>query len=289
MGKLKKIKKSIMKGAPGMRGMTPAIGSADFGLDNPKFIGDLSRYTAKQMVKRGLTKAVEIARLKEEIVLTRPVGPPQELEQPPKPDEIRLIAQRLYDLGYYYQDIPETGEIEFTLAPTYVGLVGQATHSEQDSLQAAIKRFQLVHGTLPVKCNGYIYPEDDTLKMINSPQRTAMVSYNTISATGINPIFEFKSVLAGKVVKGLPGAIMDAEKCHNHLHSRLWQFMDVLKWFYNKMGESWRHGRGVKGLSTFDSVNTPIFLLILSFPPPLEDIQGMGTVILIVCTTWVWH
>ena len=125
-------------------------------LTGPQFIGELSKHIATKQVKRGIGKAVELARPKEDITITNTISPPEEMEQPLNKAELQQIAQRLYDLGYYYEKNPESDEIEFTLAPNYTGLLRKATSKEKDRLQAAIKRFQRVHGFSPDKCDGCI-------------------------------------------------------------------------------------------------------------------------------------
>lgn len=229
--KMKKMKMGMasMGGAMASMGGMGMMGSQTdpLGLKNPGFISALSRHIATKQVKRGIGKAVELTRLKEDITITNPVGPPEEIEIPLNKEDLQQISQRLFDLGYYYEKNPESDEIEFTLAPTYMGLVGQASSKEQDSLQSAIKRFQRIHGFSPDKCNGCIQPEGKTLKNLNSNLRTSLSSYNT---SGASSIFKFES-----------------EKGHNHLHPRLWNFMDDIEWFYQTGKEKWKKGKHGKG------------------------------------------
>lgn len=218
--KMKKMKMGIsgMGGAFGMPGKQTLLDFVD-----PSFTSKLSRHIAAKMVKRGVSKGVEIARLKKDIELTNAIGPPEEIEQPLNKEELTQVAQRLHDLGYYYEKDPESDEIEFTLAPTYMGIVGKASSKEQDSLQATIKRFQRIHGFLPNNCNGCIQPGDKTLKNLNSNLRTSLISH------GMGPIFRFEE-----------------DKGHDHLHPILWDFMDDIEWIYKSglsVSENIKRGR----------------------------------------------
>ncbi|MFX1480390.1 MAG: hypothetical protein ACFFCI_20020 [Promethearchaeota archaeon] len=225
--KMKKMEKmmekmSIMKekfGMPSMPGMGGAFGlpslTSFIQFFDPSFVSELSRHIAAKQVKRGISKGIEIARLKKDIELTNSIGPPEKLEMPLNKEELKIIAKRLYDLGYYYEKDPEKDDIEYTLAPIYMGLIGQASSKEQDSLQAAIKRFQRVHGISPEKCDGCIQPGDKTIKYLNSNLRISLVSH------GMGPLFQF------------------TDEKHDHLHPILKDFMDDLEWMY-KTGSSLR-------------------------------------------------
>ncbi|MFX1499618.1 MAG: peptidoglycan-binding domain-containing protein [Promethearchaeota archaeon] len=245
MKKMEKIKERMeamggfaMQGAKGMGGfgMPGVKGIGGFGMPGAKGMGgfgmlgstslsnyideshlsELSRHIAARQVKRGISKGVEIVRLKNDIELTNPIGSPENLEQPLNKEELRLVAQRLYDLGYYYINVSEDDDIEFTLAPTYMGLIGKASSEERNSLQAAIKRFQRVHGFSPEKCDGFIEPGDKTLEKLNSNLRTSLVSHGT------GPIFMFED-----------------KSEQDHLHPILNDFMEDVEWSF-KRGVSFR-------------------------------------------------
>jgi len=61
--------------------------------------------------------------------LSKPIGPPDKLIEPLDNENLKLVAQRLYELGYYYEKNPEKEDIEYTLAPNYLGIVGMASNN----------------------------------------------------------------------------------------------------------------------------------------------------------------
>ena len=177
-------------------------------LINPAFKADLSKHIATKQVKGGILKGYDLVKKKGNIEISKPIGPPEKLTEPFDKEELKLIAQRLYDLGYYYEKNPEKEEIEYTLAPDYLGIVGMANDKEQNSLQAAIKKFQRVHGFSPEKCDGYINPGDNAIENLNSKMVIQLKSYSRGITKGAEGFYEF------------------VDDDHNHLHPILWDFME---------------------------------------------------------------
>ena len=194
-------------------------------LINPQFKSDLSKHIATKQVKGGILKGYNLLKKEENILITKPIGPPEKLNEPYDKEELKLVAQLLFDLGYYYEKNPEKEEIEYNLAPEYLGIVGMASDKEQNSLQAAIKKFQRVNGFSLEKCNGYINPDDDTLEKLNSKMVVPLKHYSSSIIKSKEKFYEFQ----------------DAD--HNHLHPILLDFMEDIQWFFNKWMKLFKFGK----------------------------------------------
>lgn len=212
MGVIKKKMKKMPKG-PMPKGPIPR-GPITFLY---QWRNEIFMRTATKQVKKGIIKGYEIITKKEKIELSKPIGPPEELAEPFDKDELKFVAQRLFDLGYYYEKNPEKEEVEYILAPNYLGITGMASDKEQNSLQAAIKKFQRVHGFSLDKCNGEIDLDDKTLKKLNSKMVIPLRSYSNGLTNGGEKLYSFE------------------DEDHNHLHPILWDFLDDIKWFIPKL------------------------------------------------------
>lgn len=183
---------------------------------------DISKYIATKQIKGGILKGIDLVKKKGKIELSKPIGPPDKLAEPFDNEELKLVAERLYDLGYYYEKNPEKEEIEYSIAPNYLGIIGMASDKEQNSLQAAIKKFQRVHGFSLDECNGCIDTDEKTLKKLNSKMSIPLKSYSSGITKVVERFYEFE------------------DNDHNHLHPILLDFMDDIHWFFNKWMKSFK-------------------------------------------------
>ena len=182
---------------------------------DPKAKAHISKYIAMKQVKKGILKGYDLIKKKEEINISKAIGPPDLLTEPFDNKELKAVAFRLQDLGYYHEKIPDKEEIEYTLAPNYLGIIGMASDNEQNSLQGAIKKFQCVHGFSLNNCDGRIDAGDETLEKLNSKLVVPLISYTKSLTKGIKNFYNFE------------------DDKDNHLHPVLHDFMDDVHWFFS--------------------------------------------------------